>query len=115
MAYTPKRGDIVHLQFDPSVGSEMKGPHYGLVISDQSFNRRGLAVICPISQGQAEVARTLGTVVTLMGAGTHTQGAIFCHQLKSLDWKGRMAKFKEVVPDVVLEEVLARVEAIILG
>ncbi|MGY1488048.1 type II toxin-antitoxin system PemK/MazF family toxin [Methylobacillus pratensis] len=115
MAYTPDQGDIVHLQFDPAAGSEMKGPHFGLVVSQKAFNKLGLAVICPISQGAAASARTYGTVVTLMGCGTDTQGAIHCHQVKSLDWRIRKAKLKEAVPDFVVDEVLARLEAIILG
>lgn len=115
MAYTPERGDIVHLEFDPAAGSEMKGPHFGLVVSPKAFNQLGLAVICPISQGAAASARTYGTVVTLMGSGTDTQGAIHCHQVKSLDWRIRKAKHKERAPDHVIGEVLARLEAIILG
>jgi mRNA interferase ChpB len=113
MAYVPARGDIVHLQFDPTSGQEMKGPHFGLVVSAQLFNQRGLAMICPISQGAAAAARTHGTVVTLMGCGTATQGAVHCHQLKSLDWRVRQAKFKEAVPDFVLNEVAMRIDAIL--
>ncbi|WP_386687050.1 type II toxin-antitoxin system PemK/MazF family toxin [Lonepinella sp. MS14437] len=32
----PKRGDIIHLQFDPATGREMQGKHYALVISGSS-------------------------------------------------------------------------------
>ena len=52
MAYRPDRGDIVHLQFDPASGQEMKGPHFALVVSAKAFNTRGLAMMCPISQGR---------------------------------------------------------------
>ncbi len=113
MAYIPNRGDIVHLQFDPASGQEMKGPHFGFVVSAKAFNSRGLAMICPISQGESATARTHGTVVSLMGCGAETQGAIHCHQLKSLDWRIRKAKFKEAVPDVITEDVAARIEAIL--
>lgn len=113
MAYIPDRGEIVHLQFDPSAGNEMKGPHYGLIISSKLFNRHGLAMICPISQGIASQARTYGTIVTLMGSGTDTQGNVHCHQMKSLDWRVRKAKFKEVVPTFILDDVMARVEAVL--
>lgn len=115
MAYVPNRGDIVHLEFDPASGQEMKGPHFGLVLSAKQFNQRGLAMICPISQGAASSARTYGTVVTLMGSGTATQGAVHCHQMKSLDWRARKASRKEVVPQYVVDDVLARVEAILFG
>ena len=109
--YIPNRGDIVHLEFDPASGQEMQGKHFGLVISQKAFNSRGLAMICPISQGAA--ARTHGTVVTLLGLGLDTQGAIHCHQMKSLDWQIRKAKFKEKVSLAVVDDVAARVEAII--
>ncbi|AFL74431.1 type II toxin-antitoxin system PemK/MazF family toxin [Thiocystis violascens] len=113
MAYLPNRGDIVHLDFDPSAGREMKGPHFGLVVSGKVFNQQGLAMMCPISQGTAAAARTHGTVVTLMGAGTAIQGAVHCHQLKSLDWRARQVRFKEVAPREIVDDVLARVEAIL--
>lgn len=115
MAYIPNRGDIVHLDFDPSSGQEMKGPHFGLVVSSKIFNQQGLAMICPISQGIAAAARHHGMVVTLMGAGTETQGAVHCHQLKSLDWRARNASLKESVPQHIVDEVMARIEAILLG
>mgnify|MGYP000908939956 CR=1 FL=1 len=108
MAYLPNRGDIVHLDFDPSSGREMKGPYFGLVL-----NQQGLAMICPISQGAAAAARTYGTVVTLVGAGTDTQGAVHCHQLKSLDWRAWNVHLKETVPQYIVDEALARIEAIL--
>jgi mRNA interferase ChpB len=114
MAYLPNRGDIVHLDFDPSSGREMQGPHFGLVVSGKIFNQHGLAMICPVSQGVAAAARTHGTVVTLMGTGTQTQGAVHCHQLKSLDWRARNVRLEETVPRYVVDEVLARIEAILL-
>jgi len=113
MAYVPNRGDIVHLDFDPSSGREMKGPHFGLVMSGKDFNQQGLTMICPISQGAAAAARTYGTVVTLMGAGIDTQGAVHCHQLKSLDWRVRNARLKETAPQSIIDEALARIEAIL--
>ena len=35
----------------------MKWPHCGLVLSGKAFNQRGLAMICPISQGAAVADR----------------------------------------------------------
>ena len=113
MAYVPNRGDIIHLQFDPASGREMKGPHFGLVLSGKLFNQQGLAMVCPISQGEAASARTYGTVVTLMGMALDTQGAVHCHQLKALDWRQRKAKFKEAVPHALIDEVSARLGAIL--
>jgi len=46
MAYVPNRGDIVHLQFDPSSGQEMKGPHFGLVVSGAMASPSGQQAQC---------------------------------------------------------------------
>lgn len=119
MAYVPHRGDIAHLDFDPASGQETKGPHVGLVLSSEIFNRQGLAVICPVLQGAAASARTYGTVVSLMGTatgtGTETHGAVHCHQLKALDWRARKVCLKERAPQYVMDDVLARVDAIMFG
>ncbi len=110
MARAYARGDIIHLQFDPASGREMKGPHYALVVSQKVFNQAlGFAMVCPISQGAADTARTEGFVVSLSGSGTDTQGAVHCHQLKSLDLRERRATFKEHAPDFITDEVLARI------
>jgi mRNA interferase ChpB len=42
----PERGDIIHLQFDPSSGKEMRGWHYALVVSPAKLTRElGFTVI----------------------------------------------------------------------
>ena len=102
----PERGDILHLQFDPATGKEMKGKHFCLVVSPRSFNARfRLAMVCPISGGAAEVARNSGFLISLMGSGLRTDGSVHAHQLKSMDWAARQAAFVEKVPDTILEAV----------
>lgn len=110
----PNRGDIVHLQFDPASGTEMKGPHFGLVVSRPEFNTQfRKAWICPVSQGTAEQAREGGFLVPLMGTGCKTVGNIHTHQLKCLDWIARGAKRVESVPDYIIDEVLDRLRAVL--
>lgn len=114
MAYIPEKGDIIHLQFDPSAGTKMQGKHFALVLSPKAFNRAtGLVYACPISQGSGGAAQQGGMLSALQGVGTDMQGNVYCHQLKSLDWQISQAKFKEKVPDFVLQDVLARIEAVL--
>ncbi|WP_035053411.1 type II toxin-antitoxin system PemK/MazF family toxin [Andreprevotia chitinilytica] len=105
-------GDIIHLDFDPAAGKEMKGPHFGLVLSIRAFNNSGLAIVCPITQGAQDNARSGGFAVSLMGCGTETQGIILSHQAKTLDWRARRAKKREQAPDYVLQDVLDRYRSI---
>jgi len=110
---TPERGDILHLQFDPASGREMLGKHFCLVVSPRSFNARfRLAMVCPISGGNSELARNSGFLVSLMGYGLRTDGAVHAHQLKSLDWTARQAAFVEKVPVAVVQEVLECLAAV---
>ncbi len=104
---TPDRGDILHLAFDPASGREMKGNHFCLVVSPRAFNARfKLAMVCPVSGGAAEAARSAGFLVSLMGHGLRTDGQIHAHQIKSLDWASRKATLVEQVPDQLVQEVL---------
>lgn len=100
-------GDIVHLDFTPSAGREVRGPHYALVVSRRAFDRAsGIAWVCPISQGEAAAQRAGGFLVTLMGAGTRTVGAIQVHLLRGIDMRARGARRIEKVPSYVVDEVL---------
>lgn len=104
---TPERGDILHLAFDPASGREMRGAHFCLVVSPRAFNARlKLAMVCPISGGTAEIARSAGFLVSLMGHGLRTDGQVHVHQVKSLDWTSRHAELVERAPDALVQEVL---------
>ena len=103
----PERGDILHLQFDPASGKEMRGDHYCLVVSPKTFNKRfQLVMVCPISGGSATVARDSGFLISLMGLGLKTDGCVHAHQLKTLDWTTRKAKRIEKVPDEIVQQIL---------
>ncbi|HGG9380888.1 TPA: type II toxin-antitoxin system PemK/MazF family toxin, partial [Neisseria meningitidis] len=45
--YIPDKGDIFHLNFDPSSGKEIKGGRFALALSPKAFNRAtGLVFAC---------------------------------------------------------------------
>jgi mRNA interferase MazF len=105
----PKRGDVVWLQFNPQAGSEQAGHRPALVISPKSYNQRvGLALVCPITSRikgypfEVELPREM-----------ETEGAILCDQIKSLDWRVRSAKRIGSVPPPVMQEVTARILALV--
>ncbi|EBH9979234.1 type II toxin-antitoxin system PemK/MazF family toxin, partial [Salmonella enterica subsp. arizonae serovar 40:z36:-] len=58
-------------------------------------------------------ARTAGFAVSLDGAGTRTTGVIRCDQPRTIDMGARNGKRLERLPDAVVNEVLARLEAIL--
>jgi mRNA interferase ChpB len=107
-----ERGDIYGVNLDPTAGHEQRGRRPVLVISRASFNRLGVALVCPISQG-GEFARSAGWTVALAAAGTRTQGVVLCHQSRTVDLKARKAKRIETAPGEIVDEVLAKLQTIL--
>lgn len=107
----PKRGDIWFVDLNPTVGSEQQGGRPVLVISREEFNRSGLSVVCPITQGGNQ-ARFAGFAVTLMNTGTQTQGVVMSNQVRTLDMHARKGKFVEAVDSYVIDDVVARLVTI---
>jgi mRNA interferase ChpB len=106
----PLQGDIVLVSLDPTAGQEIRGRRPVLVLSNLGFNKIGVALVAPITQG-GNFERVAGWAVTLMESGTATQGAIVVSQSKALDLHARNGKTIEAVPQFVLDEVLAKLAA----
>jgi len=108
----PDRGDVLNLDLDPAKGHEQRGRRPVLVLSVSEFNRFGVILACPITQGGG-FAREHGFAVPLSGAGTRTQGVVLCHQVRTVDYKERGSEFLESLPGDLVEEVLARVRTLV--
>jgi mRNA interferase ChpB len=108
------RGDIIHLDFDPAAGKEMRFKHFALVVSPNEFHDLGMHIVCPISGGAAEAARAKGYLVSLMGYGLQTDGCIHVQHVKSLDLKARHATKVETAPDELVQEVIDKLGGLFL-
>lgn len=109
VGYVPARGDIVWVQFNPQAGSEQAGHRPALVISPKAYNGRvGLAILCPLT------AQIKGYPFEVeLPAGGKAEGAVLADQVKSLDWRVRHAKKFDEVSGEVLQEVLAKIGALV--
>lgn len=108
----PDRGDILHLDLDPTAGKEQQGQRYVLILTVAEFNRFGLALVAPITQG-GQFARENGFTVSLQGTGGKIQGVVLCNQVRMLDFKQRGGKMIESAAAEVIEDALARVSALL--
>ena len=82
-------------------------------MSAAAFNRlTGTPIVVPVTTG-GNFARLRGFAVPLDRAGTRTTGVIRCDQPRALDFGARHARRLESVPEGVLEDVLARLRAIL--
>jgi len=102
-----KRGDIYMVSLDPTQGREQRGSRPVLVVSPTEFNETTkLPVVLPITNGGA-LARRLGFAVAL--SGIQTSGVVRCDQPRVIDLAARHGRKVDVLPEAILDEVLARV------
>ena len=102
MSYKAKQGDIITLDFDPQAGHEQQGRRPALVVSNDSFHKRtNLAMVCPITNSTSGFPMHI-----LLDNRTKTTGEIMCEQAKCFDIKARNAKFKESVPQEIIDEAI---------
>ena len=107
------RGDIVRVCLNPTAGREIKGEYRPcLVLSPKAFNRLGITLIAPITQG-SNYARVEGFTVILMGSGTDTQGVVLISGIRMADLTARKATKVENAPPEIVDEVLAILATII--
>ncbi len=142
-SYIPDRGDIVKLEFGlveitadlvkrafelrnsgmsfeeiaktlntemERQGREQQGYRPVFVVSPLKYNRMASMVLaCPITSRQ----KGLSFEVPLT-EGMKTSGVILSDQIKSLDWRARKILFVEKAEQDLVEEVQAKIEALIL-
>ena len=107
-AYVPGAGDIVWLEFDPQAGHEQAGHRPALVLSPAAYNsKKGLMLCCPLS---TQIKGYPFEVQTSIGG---KPGVVLSDQVKSLDWRVRKAKKKGSVTEEALQDVRAKIKALL--
>ena len=108
-----QRGEIWLVSLDPTSGHEQRGTQPVVIVSPAPFNElTRTPVVLPITTG-GSFARRRGFTVSLDGTGTRTVGVIRCDQPRVLDLAARNGKRLEAVPEQIMDEVLARIAAIL--
>jgi mRNA interferase MazF len=107
--FTPNRGDVIWLDFDPQADHEQTWRRPALVLSPTDYNSpSGLAIVCPITNQQKGYPFEVR-----IPAGLPISGVVLADQVRSLDWRQRKAKRITAITDAVLAEVVAKVAALI--
>jgi mRNA interferase MazF len=106
-AYVPHKGDLIAVTFDPQSGHEQRGRRPALVVSNDLFNQHtGLAIVCPITNTRRDFPFHVA-----VPENSGATGFVMVEQVKSLDYKTREAKRIGRVPEPLLQEVLALLDA----
>ncbi|MHC1770064.1 MAG: type II toxin-antitoxin system PemK/MazF family toxin [Verrucomicrobiia bacterium] len=105
----PERGDVVWIDFEPRAGREQSGRQPALVLTPLRYNRLvGLLIGCPVTK-QAKGY----PFESVLPAELPVRGVVLADHVRSLDWRQRRAEFICRVPRGVVDEVTAKVHALL--
>ena len=108
-----RRGEIWLVGPNPVAEHEQEGTRSVMVVSPAEFNElTGTPIVVPVTTG-GRFARRRGFAVSLDDAGIRTRGVVRCDQPRVLDLQARNGRFLENAPTEVVDEVTARLAAII--
>ena len=89
--YIPKQGDIVLVNFNPTIGHEQKGFRPAVVISNNIFNiNTKMVMVCPITSNEKEFPTHYKLEDT-----KKVHGAVLCEHIRSIDYEIRNLNFVE--------------------
>jgi mRNA interferase MazF len=105
--YVPDAGEIVWMNFTPRAGHEQAGHRPALVLTPAAYNRKtSLMICCPLT---TQIKQYPFEVFI----GGTPASAVLADQVKSVDWRHRVAKLKGRVSPEQLAEVRAKIHALI--
>ena len=105
--YVPDAGEIVWLQFNPQADHEPAGHRPAVVLSPASYNGiTGLMICCPVTTK----IKDYPFEVALTG---QPASVALADQVKSLDWRVRKAKRKGRAAPAELQDIRAKLCALI--
>ena len=102
--YTPERGDIVWINFNPGSGHEQQGKRPAVVISPKEYNEKvGLGLFCPITSKVKNYPFEVKT------KNDKINGVVLADQIKSFDWKTREIEFIAKENSANVNEIIAKI------
>lgn len=110
-SFVPDRGDFIWIDLYPRAGHEQAGRCPALVLSPKSYNRKtGLCIVCPATRQ----AKGYAFEVKVTDNELQTSVVLADH-VRCVDWRVRNAQRIQRVGREVLDEVVAKLEALISG
>jgi mRNA interferase MazF len=102
--YCPDEGDLIMVDFSPTVGTEKSGRRPALVISPKAYNSAtGRCHACPVTN-----TNNSNPFEVELPPGGKITGVVKSDEGKPIDWRARKVKFVEVAPAGVLDDTRAK-------
>ena len=108
---SPRRGDVIRLNFDPKAGHEQGGFRPAVVVSHSTYNEHSSTiVVCPVTSRIRDWPFNV-----LLPEELPVQGAVLVDQITTVDWRARSARIACSCPDDVLDEIDAKLDVLFRG
>ena len=113
-APVPKRGEIWLVNFDPTVGTEIKKTRPAIVVSSDAVGRLPIKLVAPLTDWKDRYAHNLWHVRIDPDSnnGLSKPSAVDALQLRGMDTQRFIRRLGEVPPDT-LEEIVLAIAAVI--
>lgn len=111
---TPKRGEIWRVNFDPTIGTEIKKTRPAVVISSDAVGRLPIKLVAPITDWKDYFSNNLWHVKISPTAenGLSKLSAVDTLQLRGMDTQRFIEKLG-TVDEITMEEILLAIVAVI--
>lgn len=111
----PRRGEVYSLDPNPTLGKEMRGRHYWLVLTEEAVNRHGMVVAVVINT-VAEGMRKAGLAVQVSAGSVN--GVAVINQVRSFDFRARDQEgggvtYEGTADAAIVADIAARVASLI--
>lgn len=106
--YTPDKGDLVWLDFEPQKGREIQKTRPAIVLTAYKYNiKSGLALFVPIT------SQIKGYPFEVLIDFEEVKGAALCDQVRSMDWKARKASKILALDKVIIDTILTKLKLLL--
>jgi len=108
--YTPERGDVVWINFNPQSGHEQKGRKPAVVISPREYNEKtGSGLFCPVT------GRIKNYPFEVKITNEKINSVVLSDQIKSLDWKTREIEFITEITSEEIGEIINKISVLLMN
>lgn len=110
----PKRGEVWLVNFDPTVGAEIRKKRPAIVISSDAVGRLPIKLVAPVTDWKDYFASNIWHIRVDPDAnnGLSKMSAVDVLQLRGMDQQRFIRKLGEV-PAIILEEIVLAVAGVI--
>jgi mRNA interferase MazF len=99
---SPKRGEVYLVNFDPTIGAEIRKTRPALVVQNDIANRHSpVTIVCAITSQYDEPVYPTETLLSPPEGGMKLQSVVLANQIRSVDRQRLVKRLGSVRPETM--------------